>query len=59
MDGWVSPHLFQYAKHHADKNYTACDWWHGVPQLFWKYYFDNYTIPSSCVEVDLYPVAVS
>ena len=23
MDGWINPHLFQYGKHHADKNYTA------------------------------------
>lgn len=23
MDGWINSHLFQYAKHHADKNYKA------------------------------------
>ncbi len=39
--------------------YSACDWWHGVPQLFWNYLFYNYSIPSSCAEVNLIPVPVS
>ena len=39
--------------------YPACDWWHGVPQLFWNYLFYNYSIPSSCAEVNLIPVPVS
>ncbi|KAL2041849.1 hypothetical protein N7G274_005634 [Stereocaulon virgatum] len=38
--------------------WLACDWWHGAPQLFWKYYFYDYPIPSSCVQVNLMPVAV-
>ncbi|KAL2351607.1 hypothetical protein BJ546DRAFT_851931 [Cryomyces antarcticus] len=35
--------------------WLACDWWHGVPQLFWmlKYYHD--VIPSSCATVNLVP----
>ena len=39
--------------------YSACDWWHGVPQLFWNYVEYNYSIPSSCAEVNLVPVPVS
>ncbi|KAK0508166.1 hypothetical protein JMJ35_009250 [Cladonia borealis] len=39
--------------------WLACDWWHGVPQLFWNYVYYDYSIPSSCAEVDLIPVPVS
>ena len=39
--------------------YSACDWWHGVPQLFWNYVFYNFSILSSCAEVNLIPVPVS
>ena len=33
---------------------TACDWWHGVPQLFWMYYFSDVKFPSSCAKVELH-----
>ncbi|KAM0797564.1 hypothetical protein BDR22DRAFT_862737 [Usnea florida] len=38
--------------------WLACDWWHGVPQLFWKYFYFGTDIPSSCAEIDLLPVPV-
>lgn len=38
--------------------WLACDWWHGVPQLFWEFLYDGEPLPSSCAEVDLLPVAV-
>ncbi|KAM0800328.1 hypothetical protein BDR22DRAFT_963289 [Usnea florida] len=38
--------------------WLACDWWHGQPQLFWKYYYDPVALPSSCTQVELLPVAV-
>ncbi|KAK4691532.1 hypothetical protein P7C71_g5489, partial [Lecanoromycetidae sp. Uapishka_2] len=38
--------------------WLACDWWHGLPQLFWSYVFYNYTLPSSCVQIELQPVAI-
>lgn len=37
--------------------WLACDWWHGVPQLFWLFLYDGEPLPSSCVQVDLLPVA--
>lgn len=36
----------------------ACDWWHGLPQLFWEFFFEESGIPSSCAQVQLVPVAV-
>ena len=39
----------------ANPTFTkACDWSHGVPQLFWKYDFYNYPMPV-CTPVELYP----
>lgn len=38
--------------------WLACDWWHGVPQLFWEYFLVPAGIPSSCAQVELFPVAV-
>lgn len=35
----------------------ACDWWHGVPQLFWKAAIDV-TLPDSCAMVELVPAGV-
>ena len=37
---------------------AACDWWHGLPQLFWEFFFEETGIPSSCAQVQLVPVAV-
>ena len=42
----------------ADLQLAACDWWHGVPQLFWEFFFVPTGIPSSCAQVELVPVAV-
>ena len=43
----------------ADRSYlAACDWWHGVPQLFWEFFFVPSGIPSACAQVQLFPVAV-
>ncbi|MCJ1455477.1 hypothetical protein MMC28_005832 [Mycoblastus sanguinarius] len=39
--------------------WLACDWWHGVPQLFWLSIEYNDTLPSSCSQINLVPVAVS
>ncbi|KAI9653455.1 MAG: hypothetical protein M1831_006003 [Alyxoria varia] len=35
--------------------WLACDWWHGVPQLFWKerYYTRSFTLPANCEEIKL------
>ncbi|MDI1489153.1 MAG: hypothetical protein OHK93_008431 [Ramalina farinacea] len=38
--------------------WIVCDWWHGLPQLFWKYNFYEYLLPCSCAQVELHPVAV-
>jgi len=37
--------------------WIACDWWHGVPQLFFQYYYKSVTVPSSCAHIELLPVA--
>lgn len=37
---------------------VACDWWHGVPQLFWLYYGHDVALPSSCAQVALYTASV-
>ena len=37
---------------------SACNWWHGIPQLFWKPAYYDAKYPSSCSEVDLFPVAI-
>ncbi len=39
-------------------NRVACDWWHGVPQLFWQYAYLPETLPRSCAKVELLPVAM-
>lgn len=36
---------------------TACDWWHGLPQLFWKVSHYNYSI-SSCAQIELIPETI-
>jgi len=36
---------------------VACDWWHNLPQLFWKVDYYNYAV-SSCAEVELVTEAV-
>ncbi|KAG8526131.1 uncharacterized protein KY384_000124 [Bacidia gigantensis] len=38
--------------------WLACDWYHGVPQLFWKFSYADPPIPCSCATVQLYPEAV-
>ncbi|OBT78094.1 hypothetical protein VF21_02749 [Pseudogymnoascus sp. 05NY08] len=38
------------------QGWLACDWNHGVAQLFWLYYFTDTTLPSSCAKVELRPV---
>jgi len=38
--------------------WLACDWWHGVPQLFWLDAYYHFAVPASCSKVDLIPVAV-
>ncbi|KAL6720344.1 hypothetical protein ACLMJK_002265 [Lecanora helva] len=41
--------------------WLACDWWHGVPQLFWKNaFYDNEitAYPSSCASINLLAVTV-
>lgn len=37
---------------------VVCDWWHGLPQLFWTYFYPPSVFPSTCAQVDLLPVAV-
>lgn len=39
------------------KGWLACDWWHGVPQLFWVFFTAPSGVPSSCAPVQLVPVA--
>ncbi|KFY45689.1 hypothetical protein V495_02847 [Pseudogymnoascus sp. VKM F-4514 (FW-929)] len=38
------------------RGWLACDWYHGVPQLFWQYYYEDTKLPSSCAKVELHPV---
>ncbi|ERF77155.1 hypothetical protein EPUS_08459 [Endocarpon pusillum Z07020] len=33
--------------------WMACDWIHGVPQLFWRYAYFAYPIPGSCADVTM------
>ena len=43
----------------SSREYSACDWWHGVPQLFWKNVFyetELNELPSSCASVNLVAV---
>ncbi|KAK5165107.1 uncharacterized protein LTR77_009204 [Saxophila tyrrhenica] len=36
--------------------WLVCDWWHGVPQLFFRLsYYDDYPAPKSCADVYLCP----
>ncbi|OBT62148.1 hypothetical protein VE03_08293 [Pseudogymnoascus sp. 23342-1-I1] len=37
------------------QGWLACDWNHGVPQLFWQYYYTDTELPSSCAKVELRP----
>lgn len=39
----------------ADPFILACDWSHGVPQLFYQYSYTKYTLPDSCAVVALFP----
>lgn len=36
----------------------ACDWWHGVPQLFWRDGNVRVALPGSCARVELVPVEI-
>ncbi|KAF1990427.1 hypothetical protein K402DRAFT_417864 [Aulographum hederae CBS 113979] len=41
--------------------WLVCDWWHGVPQLFWRnmgYDIDRYPAPAGCADVTLVQEAV-
>ncbi|OAP61616.1 hypothetical protein AYL99_03819 [Fonsecaea erecta] len=38
--------------------WLACDWWHGVPQLFQANGYPYGPLPNSCSKVELQPVAV-
>ncbi|EXJ93422.1 hypothetical protein A1O1_01814 [Capronia coronata CBS 617.96] len=38
--------------------WLACDWWHGVPQLFQLNGYSYGPLPSSCSKVQLLPVAI-
>ena len=55
-DGLVGPaHWLDYI-HRSSANLgfvLACDWSHGVPQLFWKVNYINYPL-EVCSQVDLY-----
>jgi hypothetical protein len=37
--------------------WLACDWWHGVPQLFAQLSYSYGETPKSCSEVDILAVA--
>ncbi|MCJ1280514.1 hypothetical protein MMC21_008343 [Puttea exsequens] len=41
--------------------WLVCDWWHGVPQLFWRVYQAEFgfSFPSTCVLVNLVPVPIN
>ncbi|KAJ5099374.1 hypothetical protein N7532_006375 [Penicillium argentinense] len=49
---------FVWSEQNGFGGWLACDWYHGVPQLFYLNRFYNATIPSNCDKVDLKPVAV-
>lgn len=36
---------------------VVCNWWHSVPQLFFRisYYNDGAVVPDSCADVNLIP----
>jgi hypothetical protein len=35
--------------------WIICDWWHGVPQLFFRLAFYDLPLPASCAEIYLRP----
>lgn len=41
--------------------WLACDWWHDVPQLFWRLQYNkvNRNISANCAAIDLVPVYVN
>ena len=58
-DGLVS--IIQRIRDEAHAIDLVCDWWHGVPQLFWKNIFYDTEVnvfPSSCASVNLVAVQV-
>jgi hypothetical protein len=37
---------------------TVCDWWHGVPQLFFRISYYSTPAPASCADIYLKPVYI-
>ena len=42
----------QWTAYDSFGGWLVCDWWHGIPQLFWKVDYLNYPV-SSCAAVEL------
>lgn len=57
--GWLGkcsePALTEMAE--TDWN-AVCDWWHGVPQLFYRISYYTTPAPASCADVYLKPVYI-
>ncbi|EME78756.1 uncharacterized protein MYCFIDRAFT_89396 [Pseudocercospora fijiensis CIRAD86] len=55
---WTSDPKSPGSSSDAFGGWLVCDWWHGVPQLFFrfKYYPTSaYPAPASCADIDLLP----
>lgn len=35
--------------------WVICDWWHGVPQLFFRLSYYDLPLPFSCADINLLP----
>lgn len=52
--GWMGELPARYFLRLTGSLLVACHWCHGVPQLFWQYYFRDITLPSSYAKVELH-----
>lgn len=51
---WYNESGLQWLQDQSFGGWLACDWWHGLPQLFWKVNYApyNYSVPT-CAQVEL------
>lgn len=57
--GWLGECLILGSRNEIGAKLTAvCDWWHGVPQLFYRISYYTTPAPASCADVYLKPVYI-
>jgi hypothetical protein len=55
---WTSNPTAPGTANDAFGGWLVCDWWHGVPQLFFRLGYYSTPAPSSCADVYLKPVFI-